>query len=232
VFTNQPNYLVRTTAATTVQSVSFLYADVTNSRLGINTTSPGRLLDVNGDVSFSSDLVYWDVTNGYYSLHAGNITTTAASIDAKPFPGHNTLINLTAPTQNYYQGTVLTSVLSDSAMSIGQLVYYRGGTGRWALTDANALSSADFLLGIVLDTVGAAGSTINVLLDGLYSTTFTDGITTVGDPVYISETQGNVTGAAPTTAASVVKGVGQTVGLNGTTYTINFRPDTSYFVNG
>ena len=205
---------------------------MTNSRFGINTTNPGRLLDVNGDVSFSADKVYWDVTSGYDSLHAGNIPTAAAGIDAKPFPGHSSLIDLTPPTQIYYKGDVLTKVLADSALTVGQLVYYRGGTGRWALADASALSTTDLLLGIVLTTVFAANDEISVLIDGIYSSTFTDGIGTIGDLVYVSETAGNVTANAPTTAASIVRGVGQVIGNNSTTYTINFRPDTSYFTNG
>ena len=50
-FTNQPDYLVRTVSTTQVQSVSFLYADTTNNRLGIGTTSPSYKLRVNGAVS-------------------------------------------------------------------------------------------------------------------------------------------------------------------------------------
>jgi hypothetical protein len=49
-FTNQPNYLVRTAGATTIQSLSFLYTDTANSRLGIRTTSPAATLEVNGDI--------------------------------------------------------------------------------------------------------------------------------------------------------------------------------------
>ena len=231
MFTNQPNYLVRTTSTTTVQSVSFLYADVTNSRLGINTVSPGRLLDVNGEVSFSSDFVYWDPVND--SLTAGNIALANSAATSKPFPGHSSLINLNGwGAGDYFQGTVLTNVLADSALSVGQLVYYRGGTGRWALADASAGSTTDFVLGIALKASIASGNEIAVLIDGVYTTTFTDGITTIGDPVYVSETTGNVTANAPTTSASIVRGVGQVIGNNGTTYYINFRPDTIYFVNG
>jgi hypothetical protein len=50
-FTNQPGYLIRTVSGTTVQSVSFLYADITNSRFGIGTASPSYPLVVNGNVS-------------------------------------------------------------------------------------------------------------------------------------------------------------------------------------
>jgi hypothetical protein len=165
-------------------------------------------------------------------LTAGNISYLSAAITAKPFPGHSSIINASFPNGNQFQGTVLTQVTSDSAISVGQLVYYRAATTRWALADANALATTDYLLGICLIGVGSAGSTISVLIDGIYSSTSADNITTIGDPVYVSETAGNVTGVAPTTASSIVRGVGQVIGINSTTYTINFRPDTSYFTNG
>ena len=43
--------MVYTVNGSTVQSVSFLYADITNSRFGIGTTSPSAKLEVNGAVS-------------------------------------------------------------------------------------------------------------------------------------------------------------------------------------
>jgi hypothetical protein len=43
--------LVYTVNGSTIQSTSFLYADITNSRLGIGTTSPSYPLHVNGNVS-------------------------------------------------------------------------------------------------------------------------------------------------------------------------------------
>jgi hypothetical protein len=43
--------LVYTVNGSTIQSTSFLYADLTNSRLGIGTTSPSYPLHVNGNVS-------------------------------------------------------------------------------------------------------------------------------------------------------------------------------------
>jgi len=51
VFNNQPNYLVYTVNGSTIQSVSFLYADITNSRFGVGTTSPSYPLHVASNVS-------------------------------------------------------------------------------------------------------------------------------------------------------------------------------------
>jgi len=228
-FVNQPDYLVRTTAATTIQSVSFLYVDTANLFLGINTTGPTDNLDVNGTVSFSNRYVWWDTS--YFSFTAGDINTTGTTITAKFLPGHSTLFNQN-PAVASVQGTILHNELSDSALTIGQLVYYRGGTGQWALADASAVGTTDFLLGIVLNTVGAATNEIAVLIDGIYTSTFVTNVTTVGDVLYVSETAGNVTAAVPTTTASIVRGVGQVIKNNGAYYTVNFRPDTTYFTNG
>jgi hypothetical protein len=54
--------LVYTVNGSTIQSTSFLYADINNSRLGIGTASPSYPLHVNGNVSgisvyASSDIV-------------------------------------------------------------------------------------------------------------------------------------------------------------------------------
>jgi hypothetical protein len=70
------------------------------------------------------------------------------------------------------------------------------------------------------------------LVDGIYSTVYADGIGLVGDVVYVGTTTGNVSATVPTTAGSIVKGVGQCIANNGAYYTINFRPDTTYFTNG
>ena len=76
-FVNSPNYLVRTDSSTTVQSVPFLYTDITNTRLGINDTSPSYRLDVNGNAQITTDLYL-----GNRIYHSGDTNT---------FIGFNTL---------------------------------------------------------------------------------------------------------------------------------------------
>ena len=51
MFTCQPNYLIYTVNGSTIQSTCFLYADITNSRLGVSTTSPSYPVHVNANVS-------------------------------------------------------------------------------------------------------------------------------------------------------------------------------------
>ena len=57
-FTDQPDYLVRTTGTLTVQSVNFLYVDTTNNYLSVNAgTSPAYTLQVGGDIYASGNIV-------------------------------------------------------------------------------------------------------------------------------------------------------------------------------
>jgi hypothetical protein len=88
VFTNQPDYLVRTTGTTTIQSVSFLYADTVNNRLGVNTTTPQQRLDIGGALSVSGSVVDYETAPGLIGgLGTANVvsftpgTTSAAFID-------------------------------------------------------------------------------------------------------------------------------------------------------
>jgi hypothetical protein len=229
-FTNQPDYLVRTTGTATIQSVSFLYADITNSRLGIGTTSPTRTLDVNGDVGFSNELFLWD---NEYALTAGTIARGDLPGGPTFLAGVTSINSTTAtpPTNVSAQGTIITGA-SDSALTAGQLVYYRTGTSRWALSDADVIGTVIDLIGIVLNTVGAAANEISILIEGIYTTTFVDGGSLIGDPLYISQTAGNVTPTTPSAAGTFVRGIGHVVGSNGTTRQISFRPDVSYYTNG
>jgi hypothetical protein len=186
-------------------------------------------LDVNGDVSFSSDFVYWDTAQD--SLTAGDIALSGVAIDAKLLPGHTSILNPN-PGVASAQGTILYSQTSGEALTVGQLVYYQAASGRWFKTDADALTTTEFILGITLKTVGAAANTISVLIDGVYTTLSIDGVATIGDPLYVGTTAGNVSATVPTAAGSIIRGIGNVIRQNGSYYTINFRPDTTYFTNG
>ena len=172
----------------------------------------------------------WD---GEYALTAGTISR--GNLPGSPaFLAGVTSINSTTatpPTNVSAQGTIITGV-SDSALTAGQLVYYRVATGRWALADADALSTSIELIGIVLNTVGAAANDISVLIEGIYTTTLVDAGSVIGDPLFISQVAGNVTPTAPTAAGTVIRGIGHVIGSNGTTRQISFRPDVSYYTNG
>ena len=70
------------------------------------------------------------------------------------------------------------------------------------------------------------------MIEGVYTSTFVDGVSTVGDNVYVGTTAGNVSATVPTAAASIIRGVGSVIKNNGAYWTIRFSPDTTYYTNG
>jgi hypothetical protein len=228
-FVNQPDYLVRTTGTTTIQSVSFLYADITNTRLGINTNGPTRTLDVNGSISANSE--YFLYTSNDLALTVGDIDRGSTTIGPL-LPGVTTLTTkLTANSGGEAQGTILVGQQSASGMTAGQLVYFIGASSTWGLADADATTTSIDLIGITLTTVGGASQEIAVLIDGVVSSDFAT-VGNAGDPIFVSQTAGNVTTTVPTATGSIVRGVGNIIGINGATSLIHFHPDTTYFTNG
>jgi hypothetical protein len=106
-----------------VQSVSFLYADITNSRLGVGTTSPGRRLDVlEGNVQIvgefrntsttSARIKFTDANTGAENVNIGAIGTslvmwTNNAERARIVSGGNFGINTTNPQARLHvNGTV------------------------------------------------------------------------------------------------------------------------------
>jgi hypothetical protein len=201
--------------------------------LGINTTSPTQYLDVDGGIGAESERFLYDIR--YRSLTVGDVAVTSTPITSQILPGVTSIlpnrdaVSHTGQTYNY-QGTVLDNQLSLTALSRGQLVVLENG-GSWGLADADSATSTRDCLGIVLNAAAGVGSDISVLLEGVVSTNFADGIT-VGEPAYVGVTAGNVTGTVPTGAADAIRGVGWFLANNAGTATLFFKPDNAYFVNG
>jgi hypothetical protein len=169
--------------------------------------------------------------DGEFVATVGDIVRSSLPGTPSLSPGFTSIINdsLWTVTTSQAQGTI-TDGVSNSALTVGQVVYYNGGANQWALADADSVAFAAKTLGVVLNTVGAAGNNISVLLDGIYSTQYSDG--TTSNPVWVSQTAGSVTGTVPTASGTTVRAVGYVLGTNGTWSTIRFQPDVTYFNNG
>jgi hypothetical protein len=185
-------------------------------------------LDVNGGIAGAGEFFLYD---GEFVATVGNIVRSSLPGTPSLIPGFTSIINdsLWTVAVSQAQGTI-TDGVSNSALTVGQVVYYNSGANQWALADADSVAFAAKTLGIVLNTVGAAGNNISVLLDGIYSTQFSSGATS--DPVWVSQTAGSVTGTVPTAAGTTVRAVGYILGTNGTWSTILFQPDVTSFTNG
>jgi len=90
------------------------------------------------------------------------------------------------------------------AVEVGDIISYASG---WKRADASTLAESDVRL--VAGTAGASAAIITA-----YFAAHISGITTgtAGNPVYLSETDGEYTGTAPTTAAAAVMVVGYELG--------------------
>ena len=107
-----------------------------------------------------------------------------------------------------------------TSMTVGKIYYYNA-SGNWALTDADAVASADGMIGVAL---GAASDTNGVLLKGMVTLDHDPG--TVGDPIYLSGTAGQATSTAPSGSGDIVRVVGYCVGsTNGEIY---FNPSGTF----
>jgi hypothetical protein len=131
-------------------------------------------------------------------------------------------------TENKYNGLVLTEQTSDAnAKNAGELVSLRSN-GTWEAADANTANSTS-LLGICLSTVGA-NETIQVLLEGIYSTVYHDqlGTSSPGVPLYISVNAGSVTETAPTATNDYVRLIGHNICDSSDKVIIRFDPDNTW----
>jgi hypothetical protein len=95
-----------------------------------------------------------------------------------------------------------------TTLAFGDLCYYAVADSRWELTDANAQATAFGKLGICVLAAAANGSATIMLLYGKVNgaTAFPD--LTIGAPVFVSTTAGDVQMTAPSGAADIVRIVG------------------------
>jgi hypothetical protein len=109
---------------------------------------------------------------------------------------------------------------STTSMTAGKIYYYNS-SGNWALTDADAVATADGMIGVAL---GAASNTNGVMLRGM--TTLNHDPGTVGDPLFLSTTAGQATSTAPSGNGDIVRVIGYCLGsTNGEIY---FNPSGTF----
>ena len=126
-----------------------------------------------------------------------------------------------------YSGFVIDGT-AGATLAFGDLVYLDPTDSRWELADANAAAAADGdsrgILGICVLAAASDGSATKVLLFGFVRADTAFPTFTINNPVYVSETAGDVTGTQPTTADVVIRIVG--IGL--TADVLWFNPDNTW----
>lgn len=123
--------------------------------------------------------------------------------------GENTSIALdpAGSADGKYSGVTVTGV-AGYTQTYGDLVYLSSADSRWELADADADTTADRMMAMVVVAGGSDGAACTLLLQGIIRADSKFPTLTIGSPVYVGETAGAIQVAIPTGADSVIRRVG------------------------
>lgn len=109
-------------------------------------------------------------------------------------------------------------------LAFGDLCYFAVADSKWELTDANAQATAFGKLGICVLAAAENAATKMLLLGKVRADTAFPALT-IGAPVFVSTTAGDVQMAAPSGAADIIRIVGQAI----TADMLYFCPSPDFF---
>lgn len=128
-----------------------------------------------------------------------------------------------------YSGITITGT-SGYTQAFGDLVYLDPTDSRWEACDANAAAGADGdsrgMVGMVV-VAGTDGNSCTILLQGVIRADANFPTFTVNNPIYISETAGDVTQTQPVTTDVVIRFLGAAL----TADSMYFDPDKIWFTH-
>jgi hypothetical protein len=124
-----------------------------------------------------------------------------------------------------WSGIVIAGVSGVTTLAVGDLCYLNADDSRWELVDANLSDGYDKQLGICV-LAGADGAATEMLVYGKVRSAAFPAFT-VGSPLYISETAGDMTHTAPVTADSATR----IVGIALTAEDLLFNPSNDYYTH-
>lgn len=177
------------------------------------------------------------------SLTAGNVTTNAnltgpitsvgnaTTVNAFTTGGNITLAENTSivldpvlSADGKYTGTTIAGT-AGAALVFGDLVYLAVADSRWELTDADADATAGaVMVGMCVLAASADGDPTTVLLQGNIRADAKFPALTVGAPVYVGITAGEIQVAKPSGTDDVVRVVGHAI----TADSIRFNPSSDW----
>ena len=122
--------------------------------------------------------------------------------------GENTSIALdpAGSADGKYSGITIAGT-AGATLAFGDVVYLAVADSKWELTDASAVATAKGMVGICV-LAGNADAATTILLKGTIRADAAFPTLTVGAPVYMSETAGDVVVTAPSTTDAVVRVLG------------------------
>lgn len=95
-----------------------------------------------------------------------------------------------------------------TTLAFGDLVYLASADSRWELADSDAATTSDRFLGMCVLAAAADGDPTTILLTGFIRADAAFPALTIGSPVYVGETAGDIQVAIPTGADNVIRRVG------------------------
>jgi hypothetical protein len=129
-----------------------------------------------------------------------------------------------------YCGTVRAGT-AGATLAFGDLIYLDPTDGRWELVDANSAAAADGdargLIGMCVQAAASDGDATTVLYNGVIRADAAFPNLGVGQPVYASESAGDVTTTQPTTSGVVIRVVGFSINNN----EMLFAPSSDYITH-
>jgi len=114
-----------------------------------------------------------------------------------------------------------------ATLAFGDLCYFNNDDSRWELVDANLSDGYDKKLGICVLAAANDGSATKMLLYGKIRADSAFPTLTIGAPVYMSETAGDIVVAQPTTADVCIRNIG----FGNTADELYFCPSPDYIVH-
>lgn len=168
------------------------------------------------ELGHASDTTLSRVSAGVVAIEGVNILTTATGLPLAGGTmtgaitlGENSTIALdpAGSADGKYTGITVTGV-AGYAQTYGDLVYLSSVDSRWELADADAASTADRMLAMVVVAGGSDGASCTLLLKGIIRADAKFPTLTIGSPVYVGETAGSIQVDIPTGADNVIRRVG------------------------
>lgn len=188
--------------------------------VGIGTSSPNAVLDVNGNTVITGSLTV--VTGSNIELRVTNtgVTIGNTSTDVHTTTGTQILsgsFTFAVPTSPAFNGEIVR--FGAGTLTTGQL-YFLSSSGTWSLANANSTGSSTGMLGLA---VGSSPTTNGLLIRGFAaSSSYTYG---TGSIVYMATGSGIMTATSPSSSNHVVRVMGYQTTLANTIY---FDPDKTW----
>lgn len=114
-----------------------------------------------------------------------------------------------------------------AALAFGDLCYFQASDSRWELADANLSAGYDKKLGMCVLAAAGDASATEMLLIGKIRADANFPTLTIGSPVYMAETAGDIVVAQPTTADVCIR----VIGYANTADELYFNPSQDYIIH-